>query len=55
MIANSSFVREDVCVDTLDASSGEDCIDRDGTVPEGWGDMDASALEALLADHQIRL
>jgi len=55
MIAYSSFVREDVCVDTLDASSGEDCIDRDGTVPEGWGDMDASALEALLADHQIRL
>ncbi len=55
MIAYSSFVREDVCVNAFDASSGKNRVDRDGTVSEGWGDMDASALEALLAHHQILL
>jgi len=55
MITYSTFVREDVCVYAFNASSGKDRVDRDGAVSECWGDMNASALEALLAHHQIRL
>jgi hypothetical protein len=47
VIANTSSMRENVCIGTFNTSHGKDCIDRGSAIPEGGGEMNASTLEAL--------
>ncbi len=55
VIAQTSSVREDVCIGTFNTSHGKKCIDRGSAIPEGGWDMNTITLEALFTGHEVWL